>query len=126
VARLAGEIEAGAEAIRATGGEGVAARLDISDLGAVEAFIAGRAAFDVLVNNAGTNRPKPFYDVNEDDYDAVLGLNIKNLFFVTQRVVVRVVAEGLRGNLIHIGSQVGKSAGRCGHSAAPRKGRSMA
>jgi NAD(P)-dependent dehydrogenase (short-subunit alcohol dehydrogenase family) len=58
-ARTAREIEEGAAAIKAAGGEAQAAVLDVSDLAAVEAFFAGRPAFHVLVNNAGTNRPMP-------------------------------------------------------------------
>jgi NAD(P)-dependent dehydrogenase (short-subunit alcohol dehydrogenase family) len=34
----------------------------------------------VLVNNAGTNRPKPMWEVTPDDYDAVLDLNVKSAF----------------------------------------------
>jgi NAD(P)-dependent dehydrogenase (short-subunit alcohol dehydrogenase family) len=36
-----------------------------------------RPAFHVLVNNAGTNRPMPMWEVSEADYDAVLDLNVK-------------------------------------------------
>jgi NAD(P)-dependent dehydrogenase (short-subunit alcohol dehydrogenase family) len=56
---------------------GDAAVLDVSDTAAVAAFFASRPAFHVLVNNAGTNRPKPLWEVSEDDYDAVLDLNLR-------------------------------------------------
>ena len=46
--------------------------------------IAARPAFDVFVNNAGTNRPKPLSDVTEDDYDAVMDLNLRAAFFAAQ------------------------------------------
>ena len=36
---------------------------------------AHAAPFDMLVNNAGTNRPRPFLDVTEDDYDTITALN---------------------------------------------------
>ena len=106
-ARSAGEIEAGAAAIIAEGGKADAAVLDVSDLSAVEAFFAARPAFDVLVNNAGTNRPKPMTEVTEEDYDAVLGLNVKSAFFVAQAAARAMLAEGLKGSLIHMGSQMG-------------------
>ena len=70
VARTQAEIEPAAAEMR-----GEWAVLDISDLGAVAAFFESRPAFDLLVNNAGTNRPKPMTDVSEADYDAVLDLN---------------------------------------------------
>ena len=85
--------------------------VDVSDLAAVEAFFAARPAYHVLVNNAGTNRPKPMYEVSADDYDAVLGLNLKSAFFVAQACVKRMLAEGTAGSLIHIGSQMGHVGG---------------
>ena len=110
-ARTTAEIEAGAEAIRAAGGKAIAAVLDVSDLVAVEAFFAAQPAFQVLVNNAGTNRPKPVWDVTEADYDAVLNLNVKSAFFVAQAGVKAMIAERVQGSLIHIGSQMGHVGG---------------
>ncbi len=111
VARSAEEIEAGAEEIRTAGGHADASVLDVGDLAAVSMFFAGRPAFDVLVNNAGTNRPKPMTDVSEEDFDAVLDLNVKSAFFVAQAGVRRMLAEGAAGSLIHIGSQMGHVGG---------------
>ena len=111
VARSASEIEAGAEAIRAGGYTAEAATLDVSDLSAVATFFASRPAFDVLVNNAGTNRPKPMTEVTADDYDAVLDLNLKSAFFVAQAAAKAMLAGGVRGSLIHIGSQMGHVGG---------------
>lgn len=110
-ARTASEIEAGAEAIRAAGGAAEAATLDVSDLDAVAGFFKQRPAFHVLVNNAGTNRPKPMWDVGEEDYDAVVNLNVKSAFFVAQACVRRMMEEGVKGSLIHIGSQMGHVGG---------------
>ena len=111
VARTASEIEAGAEAIRAAGGTAEAAVLDVSDTAAAAAFFAERPAYHVLVNNAGTNRPKPMWDVTEADYDAVVDLNVKSAFFVAQACVKRMIEEDLAGSLIHIGSQMGHVGG---------------
>lgn len=110
-ARTTEEIEAGADAIRAAGGEAEAAPLDVSDLTAVAAFFDRSPAFHVLVNNAGTNRPKPMQEVSETDYDAVLDLNLKSAFFVAQGCVRRMLAERARGSLIHVGSQMGHVGG---------------
>jgi NAD(P)-dependent dehydrogenase (short-subunit alcohol dehydrogenase family) len=108
IARSASEIEAAADEI----GKGTQAiRLDVSDLAAVASFFADQPAFDVLVNNAGTNRPKPMWDVSEDDYDAVLGLNVKSAFFVAQACARKMIADGTRGSLIHMGSQMGHVGG---------------
>lgn len=111
VARTGGEVEACAEAIRANGGAAAAAVLDVADLDSVSRFFAGHAAFDVLVNNAGTNRPKPMQDVTPADYDAVLDLNVKSAFFVAQGCVRGMLAVGRGGSLIHVGSQMGHVGG---------------
>lgn len=110
-ARTATEIEAGAQAIRVAGGDAEAAILDVSDLAAVRAFFGERPAYHVLVNNAGTNRPKPMWEVSEEDYDAVIDLNVKSAFFVAQACVKRMLEDKVLGSLIHIGSQMGHVGG---------------
>lgn len=111
VARSLDEIEAAAAEIVAAGGRAVAARLDVSDLAAVGRFFAERPAFDVLVNNAGTNRPMSMTDVTEADFDAVLDLNLKSSFFVAQAAARRMIEDGIAGSLIHMGSQMGHVGG---------------
>ena len=106
-ARTKAEVDALAGEIRAGGGAADAAVLDVRDLAAVAAFFAGRPAFNILVNNAGTNRPKPYSDVTEDDYDAVVDLNLKAAFFVAQGAAKRMQEERVSGSLIHMGSQMG-------------------
>src|SRR5262245_25276201 len=56
--RTLSEIEAVAAAIRAEGRQAEALRLDVTDSDAVEKAVAAANAFDIFVNNAGTNRPK--------------------------------------------------------------------
>jgi NAD(P)-dependent dehydrogenase (short-subunit alcohol dehydrogenase family) len=108
VARSSDEIEAAAAEI---GPLACAATLDVSDLAAVAAFFADREPFHVLVNNAGTNRPKPVWEVTEDDYDAVLDLNLKSAFFVAQHCAKRMIETQTTGSLIHMGSQMGHVGG---------------
>ncbi|MCA6299920.1 MAG: SDR family oxidoreductase [Phenylobacterium sp.] len=108
VARTAVEIGAAAERL---GPLASACTLDVADLPSVAAFFADRPAFDVLVNNAGLNRPKPIWDVTEEDYDAVLGLNLKAAYFVAQASARRMIAQGVKGALIHMGSQMGHVGG---------------
>ncbi|GFM31391.1 SDR family NAD(P)-dependent oxidoreductase [Novosphingobium sp. PY1] len=111
VARTASEIEAAVAELEAAGHKAQAVTLDVSDLAAVSAFFESRDPFHVLVNNAGTNRPKPMWDANEDDFDAVLGLNVKSAFFVAQACVKRMMGTGTQGSLIHMGSQMGHVGG---------------
>lgn len=108
VARSSQEIDAAASAI----GLGASAfALDVRDIEAVISFFSSRAAFDIVVNNAGTNRPKSMLDVSREDYDAVLDLNVKAAFFVAQAAAKRMIEEGLAGSMIHIGSQMGHVGG---------------
>lgn len=113
-ARSDGEIAAGADAIRAAGGQADAVRIDVNDTADMARALDGLAPFDILLNNAGTNRPKPFAEVSEEDYDAVLGLNLRAAFFVAQAVARRMIEAGLRGSIIHMGSQMG-------HVGGPRR-----
>ncbi len=111
VARSRSEIVAAALAMRDAGGAAEAVVLDVSDIAAVGDFFASRPAFDILVNNAGTNRPKPLCDVTVEDYDAVLDLNVKSAFFVAQGCARAMIAAGMQGSLIHMGSQMGHVGG---------------
>ncbi len=111
VARSHGEISAVADAINENGGHASAVTLDVSDLPAVDRFFQASAAFHILVNNAGTNRPKPMMEVSPVDYDAVLDLNLKSAFFVAQACVKKMIEAKVKGSLIHISSQMGHVGG---------------
>ncbi len=110
-ARSARQIEAGAAAMREAGGAADAMALDVLDVGIVAEAIARAGPFDILVNNAGTNRPKPMQDVAAEDFDAVVDLNVRSAFFVAQAVARGLIAAGLAGSLIHVGSQMGHVGG---------------
>jgi NAD(P)-dependent dehydrogenase (short-subunit alcohol dehydrogenase family) len=106
-ARTAAEVEAGSAAIREDGGSAEPLALDVTDLCAVRAVVATQPVFDILINNAGTNRPRDFLEVTEDDYDAITTLNQRAAFFVAQAVARRMVEEGRKGAIVHISSQMG-------------------
>lgn len=110
-ARGSDEIEAAAAEIRATGGNAEAAALDVTDTAALHAFIAARGPFQVLVNNAGSNRPAHFLDVTEEDYDAIADLNIKSALFAAREVARGLIDAGLPGSIINISSQMGHVGG---------------
>jgi NAD(P)-dependent dehydrogenase (short-subunit alcohol dehydrogenase family) len=107
VARTRAEIEAAAADIRARGGAADCLELDVTDLPAMSAAIAERAPYDVLLNNAGTNRTDAFLDVRVEDFDLVVGLNVRAAFFVAQAVARRLAAAGLKGSIVNISSQMG-------------------
>lgn len=110
-ARTAADIETTIAALREAGYTIDGAVLDVTDTSAVMAFVAAAEPFDILVNNAGGARHAPFLDVTEEDYDAVMALNLKSIVFVSQAVARRLVAAGQGGSIIHVSSQMGHVSG---------------
>lgn len=112
LARSGGEITAVAEQIVAEGGKASAVALDITDLDGVRAFIDAADPFHILINNAGTNRPRTFLNVTVEDYDVLTELNLKAAYFTAQAVARRLVAAKLPGSIINISSQMGHVGGQ--------------
>jgi NAD(P)-dependent dehydrogenase (short-subunit alcohol dehydrogenase family) len=106
-ARTQAEIEAAAQAICERGDKAEALRLDVTDLDAVSAAIGAAEPFDVLVNNAGTNRPKMLMDVTVEDFDVIMALNVRAAFFMAQAVARRLIEAKRGGSIINISSQMG-------------------
>ncbi len=111
VARTEAEIASAASEIQREGGSAEALALDVTDLSAVRSGIAAQVPFDILINNAGTNRPAPFLEVSDEDYDAITTLNQRAAFFVAQAVARRMVDAGKGGSIIHMSSQMGHVGG---------------
>ena len=94
--------------VEAAGAKGIIVQADVSKLEAVKNLIdQGWTKFgsvDILVNNAGLERKADFADVTEDEYDLVLGINLKGPFFSTQAFVRRLRAVRKSGRIINISS----------------------
>jgi NAD(P)-dependent dehydrogenase (short-subunit alcohol dehydrogenase family) len=110
-ARTSTEIEEAAEAIRARGQKAEALTLDVRDVETMQKTIAAQAPFEILVNNAGTNRPAPFVDVNVEDFDFVFGLNVRAAYFVAQAAARLLVEAKHPGSIINMSSQMGHVGG---------------
>jgi NAD(P)-dependent dehydrogenase (short-subunit alcohol dehydrogenase family) len=106
-ARTTSEIKEAAEAIRARGQQADTLTLDVTDIDAVRKTLAAREPYQVLVNNAGMNRPKMLPDVTVDDFDTIMGLNVRAAFFMAQAVATRLIEAKLPGSIINISSQMG-------------------
>ena len=106
-ARTKSEIEQAAAAIRARGEKASTLVLDVKDIEAVREAVAKTEPFQVLVNNAGMNRPAYLPDVKIEDFDAIFALNVRAAFFTAQAVAFRLVAAKLPGSIINISSQMG-------------------
>src|SRR5271170_3417312 len=96
------------EELRAGGGKAVAIQADVSKLADGQRFISETASqlgeLDILVNNAGVEKRANFWDVTEADYDFVLNVNLKGLFFVTQAMVRYLMQAKRSGKIINISS----------------------
>ena len=66
---------------------------------------------DVLVNNAGWNRPQDFLEVEESVLDAMLALNVKAAFIVAQAAARRMAEAGEGGAIVNMSSQMGHVGG---------------
>ena len=111
VARRQAELDAVAEAIRAAGGQAQALALDITDIAATADAVAAHGPFDILVNSAGLARHAPALDTTPEDYDAVMGLNLRAAHFLTRAVARGLIDAGKPGSLINISSQMGHVGG---------------
>ncbi|MBN4059897.1 SDR family oxidoreductase [bacterium AH-315-I11] len=100
-------INRAAKSICEAGGKANAVSLDVTNLSAVSSFFKENPAFHIVINNAGTNRPLHMNDVTEEDFDAVMDLNVKGSFFVAQKAAQVMIAENIKGSIIHMGSQMG-------------------
>src|SRR5258705_7829920 len=98
----------GAQNIRKDGRDVATFQYDVSSVSEGPKFIADTAAqfgkIDVLVNNAGLERRADFWDATEADYDAVMNVNLKGVFFITQAFLKNRMAAKASGKIININS----------------------
>ena len=96
------------EQVEATGRQAQIVQADVSVVEEVRKLVeAGIEAFgklDILVNNAGIEKRADFWDVTEADYDKVIDVNLKGVFFGTQAMVQHLRETGQPGRIINISS----------------------
>ena len=97
--------------IKAAGGKASACVLDVTDRATVRQVIADLPRLDILVANAGSNRPKPFLEVPDEDLDFLLDLNLASMFVLSQAAAQKMLAQGHGGSIIHMTSQMGRVGG---------------
>ena len=94
--------------VTAAGARGIIVNADVSNMAAVRDLVDQAwktfGSADILVNNAGMEKKSDFWDTPEEDYDRVLGVNLKGPFFLTQAFVQRLRATKKPGRVINISS----------------------
>ncbi len=113
VARAQAELDAAVAQIRASGGQASALSCDVTDPDSVTRLFASISRCDVLLNNAGTNRPQPFLEVDLTTLDMLMSLNVRSMFLVAQAAARLMKAQG-SGAIVNMSSQMG-------HVGAPNR-----
>jgi len=72
----------------------------------VETAVAKLGGIDILVNNAGIIRRAPFVEFSEKDWDDVMNINIRTLFFLSQAVAKIFIKQGGGGKIINTASML--------------------
>ena len=108
--RTADEIESLVAEIEGGGGKARAQVVDVTDDARVREAVGELDRIDVLFNNAGTNKPQDFLEVDVDSLDTVLDLNIRAAFIVAQAVAARMTDQGA-GAIINMSSTMGHIGG---------------
>jgi NAD(P)-dependent dehydrogenase (short-subunit alcohol dehydrogenase family) len=104
------EAEGAVAEIEALGAKAVAIQLDTGNTASFDTFVSdvrqaltglGRTDFDYLVNNAGTSHHASIAETTEDDFDGLVNVHLKGVFFLTQKLLP-VMADG--GCIINLSS----------------------
>ena len=108
------EMQAIVDEIKACGGQAMAVACNMLDSFAIKNLVAQTEAVfggvDILVNNAGVGYlMKPIVEMSLEEWDMVLGVNLRGVFAATQAVAIRMIEQGRGGRIINIASQAAKS-----------------
>jgi 3-oxoacyl-[acyl-carrier protein] reductase len=110
-ARNSAELEKLVAEIKEKGGEAIAVAGDVAVTAdadrLVDAAVAAYGRLDILVNNAGITRDGLLLRMKDEDWDAVLNVNLKGAFLCT-RAAAKVMSKQRYGRIINISSVVGE------------------
>src|SRR5689334_22939790 len=110
-ARQSAKLKSLEEEIRGRGGRAVAVRVDVTEISsigkAIDAAEAALGPISVLINNAGIAVEKLAVDQTEQDWDSVIGANLKGAYFLASEMARRMIARKQTGNIINVASVLG-------------------
>jgi NAD(P)-dependent dehydrogenase (short-subunit alcohol dehydrogenase family) len=99
------------ELITAAGGEAQYVECDVSSASdlraAVSATVDAYGSLDIMVNNAGVERQRPIEEVDEDDYDWLMDINLKGVYFGSQAAIQQMLDQDGGGVIINMSSIAG-------------------
>ena len=110
-ARSSDKLNSVVDAMKAKGLSAEAMVMDVADTNAIKETIDNKGPFDILVNSAGLGRHAPSKDTSLEDFDAVMNVNLRGAYFVTQAVANGLIKAKKPGSLINISSQMGHVGG---------------
>ena len=103
-----GDAESAVREIEQMGRGAVAVQGSTDSRADVHRFVAeahgALGGLDILVNNAGILKRTPFLEIGEDEWDAILDVNLKGYFLVGQAVARRMVEDGTPGAIVNVSS----------------------
>jgi glucose 1-dehydrogenase len=106
--RSAAEAERVVADILAASGRAVAVRADVQKLAEHQALVAAAldhfGELDILVNNAGLEYRESFLTTTEEQFDHTLGVNLKGVYFLSQKAAQAMIRAGKGGKIINISS----------------------
>ncbi len=108
------ELESIVADIRSQGGDALGVICDVLEESQVQALVEKTVAhfgrLDIMVNNAGIGYlMKPIIEMQQSDWDTVLGVNLRGVFFGIKHAAIQMIRQGDGGRIINIGSQASKS-----------------
>jgi NAD(P)-dependent dehydrogenase (short-subunit alcohol dehydrogenase family) len=100
--------ETAADEIRSAGGDALFVPCDVSQKVQVDALVRATVdrygRIDIVVNNAGVNHSAKFFDTTEEDWDWVMGVDLKGTFLLSQAAARVMVDQAIRGAIVNMSS----------------------
>jgi len=98
--------------IRDKGGEAIAVEVDVTDRATVKAAVAAAVeafgSINVMLNNAGINKPLMFLDITEDNWHRIMDVNALGVLIGMQEAAKQMIAQGSGGKIINTASIAGR------------------
>jgi D-sorbitol dehydrogenase (acceptor) len=105
-------LEAAEKTASEIGGEAYAVKLDVTDLGSIEAAVKAvetrTGGLDILINNAALFDLAPIVEISKASYDRLFSVNVAGTLFMLQAAARSMITRGKGGKIINMASQAGR------------------